>query len=444
MVAFVAVAACVVPADLPSRPPTAVPTAGPLADSGSDDVVLVGETSDGSHGCFGGDLAAYAIPGGLRQRRAVQAIGGGVVSLAASAAFYLRTTVDGPYWRTIIERIDLRTGGTTMEIDAGAGIFGNDLYAQPHCHAWLNVSPDGTTLALARPGVEGLPGRVQVDLFDARSGQRVATRQLNAKAGGTADVTMWMLARERIFVTLHSYLGCGSGTCSSASGEEHIELDARLTQRGSSSYGCGRAQVGPGGILVAMCGTTAASRPSIKTFTGAGELRGSIALGLDTVERIMGWRMTTDGLAVVLTDRRVIRVDPPSLDLVDARSIEQPRSLRLPFGSIVAAAKTPPPRPSVQIASDGRTAYVVPWPAAAPWRPGISVIDIASAAVRASYLSDREIWGIQLSADGSRLFVLDGSGYTTGAPVLLVIESATGSVVTTIALDRPALALIAP
>jgi hypothetical protein len=120
------------------------------------------------------------------------------------------------------------------------------------------------------------------------------------------------------------------------------------------------------------------------------------------------------------------------------------RSLRLPFGSLVAVAKTPPPRPSVQIAADGRTAYVVPWPAAAPWRPGVSAIDLVSGAVRTSYLGDREIWGIQLSPDGSRLFVLDGSGYTSGAPTLLVVESATGAVLSTMTLDRPALALIAP
>ncbi len=434
LIALVLVGGCVLPAEVAVPGPSAMP-APDVATAGraSDQVVLVAEAGD-NDGCFGGDLAAYSAGGTLLRRLAVPAVGGGVISTTESAAFYPTTVVEGTKWRTVIEKVDLRTAATVLRIDAGTGTFGNGLYGRPRCHTVIDVSPDGATLALARPGVEGVPGRALIDLFDARNGQRLATRTFDARAG-SADVSLRVLARDRVFVTLESYGGCGGGTCSSDLGVDHLLLDGRLAEIDRSEFRCGRAQPTTAGTSIALCGSV------LRSFDSDGRPRRDVALPLKAGEYFLGWRTTDEG-AVLVTQWQVIRVDAGDLRLRDARPIAHMRTFRLPFGPLVALAKMAPPRPAVQITADGRVAYAVPWIAGAPWRPGISVIDTGSASVRATYLSDREIWGIELSMDGSRLFVLAGTGYSGGASELLVLDTADGTILSTIKLEKLALALI--
>jgi len=443
IVALVLLGSCVAPTEVPvlDVPPSPVASPAGAAPSvpANSHVFLVGEAEAAERdGCFGGDLAAYALPGGLLRRYAVPALSGGVVSLADAAVSYPTTQVEGGKWRTVIEKIDLRSAATILRIDASAGVFGNGLFDRPRCHTVIDVSADGTTLGLARPGVDGDPGRVRLDVFDARSGDLLTTGSFSARAGATADVSLRVLTRERIFLTLHSYSGCTGGSCSSSLGDEHFVLDGGrgLKTLDNTPFGCGRPQLGPGGVLVAHCGS------GIRTFRPTGEALGTVAVPLSEREGVLGWRVANE-LVVLVTDRQVIRIDLAASRVKDARPIQQQRSLRLPLGPVVALAKRAPPRPAVQLATDGRVAYVVPWPASASWRPGISVIDLETASVRATFLGEREIFGIQLSGDGSRLFVLAGqSGDTVGGSDLVVLDGATGRTISTARLERAALALI--
>lgn len=210
IIALVLLGGCIAPVELPvleaPSPAASIAAPVPSVPAGSQ-VLLVGEAATQA-GCFGGDLAAYALPGGFLRRTAVPAVTGGVVAPSDAAVFYPTTQVEGGTWRTIIEKIDQRSAVTVLRIDAGAGQFGSGLFDQPRCHAVLDVSADGTTLGLARAGVDGDPGRARLDLFDARSGKPLASGTFIARAGASADVSLRVLARERIFLTLHSYSGC--------------------------------------------------------------------------------------------------------------------------------------------------------------------------------------------------------------------------------------------
>lgn len=213
-------------------------------------------------------------------------------------------------------------------------------------------------------------------------------------------------------------------------------LDGGLKTLDNTPFGCGRPQLHAGGTLVALCGS------AIRTFRATGEALGSIGVPVAQDERVIGWSGAND-VTVIVTNRQVIRVDLPQSRVMDARAIQQQRSLRLPFGPVVALAKTAPARPAVQIAADGRLAYVVPSPPSAPWRAGISVIDLETATVRATYMGEREIFGIQLSGDAARLFVLAGrSEDTVGGSEIVVLDTATGRTISTTRIERAALALI--
>lgn len=436
VVLLVILGGCLAPAEVQLPDATAPPVISTVPASPVGSVVLVGEAS-GEGGCFGGDLVAYGVPGGVLRRLAVPAVSGGVPSPVDGAVFYPKTIVEGQRWRTIIEKIDVRTAATTLRIDAGAGVFGNGLFSEPRCHTVLDVTPDGSTLALARAGVDEDSGRVRLDVFDARSGESVAAAWFSARAGASADVTLRALVRDRIFLTLHSYTGCTGGTCSSAVGLDHYILDGRLQVIGRTELACGRRQLAGSDTLVAMCGS------DLRMFDPSGQPRGTVVVPVVSGERLLGWRSVGDRV-VVLSERQLIRVDLAAQRVVDARPLDHPRSLRLPspFGPALALAKTAPPRPGTQISPDGRTAYVVAWPPGGPWRPGISVIDIETAQVRQALLAGREIFGIQLSGDGSRLFALTGDGGDIGGSEIVAIDTRSAAVLSTVRLERSALALL--
>ena len=436
VVLLVILGGCLGPAEVRLPDATSAPVIATVPASPASSVVLVGEAS-GEGGCFGGDLVAYGVPGGALRRLAVPAVSGGAPSPVDGAVFYPKTIVEGQKWRTIIEKIDMRTAATTLRIDAGAGVFGNGLYSEPRCHTVLGVTPDGSTLTLARAGVEGDSGRVRLDVFDARSGESIAAAWFSARAGASADVTVHALVRDRISLTLHSYTGCTGGSCSSAVGLDHYILDGRLQVVGRTELACGRRQLAGPDTIVAMCGS------DLRMFDRSGQPRGSVAVPVGSGERLLGWRSVGDRV-VILSERQVVRVDLAAQRVIDARQLFHPRSLRLPspFGPALALAKTAPSRPGTQISPDGRTAYVVAWPPSGSWRPGISVIDIDTAKVRQALLAEREILGIQLSGDGSRLFALTGDGGGTGGSEIVAIEAGSAAVLSTVRLERSALALI--
>lgn len=361
------------------------------------------------------NLSIFGMPGGTLLRRintpSPRAL---LVDRERGVGYYIVITSVGERTRAVVERIDLATGASTMQIDAGEGVFGNGLYSEPRHQANIDLSSDGRLLAVIRPGVDRDESATRIELFDAESGSSVAAATLAGKPGTTVDPSFVRAGPDHFYLDRSYFSGCGSSMCTGNRGNDpRVWLDAGLRVTPPFDACAGGRSLPGHAVLVNWCGQVPAIFAFFdeRTLVRVGQVE--IPSGQD---RIRFWNIAPDGTILMISDTlELFRVDGAQRQLIDARPIRLASSRwRLPFGPSVSFAKVPPPDPAAQFSPDGRFAYLTSWRyfplAHLLAEDEVVVVDLASASVTSHLRVPGRVQGIHLSPDGARLYALVAEG----------------------------------
>jgi hypothetical protein len=136
--------------------------------------------------------------------------------------------------------------------------------------------------------------------------------------------------------------------------------------------------------------------------------------------RTIGWHVTTTGVVVLVTDLPgVIRVDLHSMQLLDARAVQQSPTTPLSEYSLYRDDL----RATVAFSPDGRYAYLRQF--APDSRRFLTQIATDSARVMSAQFVGQDVRAVHVSGDGERLYALVADArYADEAPAWLVLLDA--------------------
>lgn len=329
-------------------------------------------------------------------------------------------------WRTYLERIDLRTQQTTHRIDAGAvsrtgpGAW----YAPGSAVPYLG----GESVLLVRHMGEEPLAQARLDRFRMADGALLASR----------TVPSWALPGEPLAVGSEHLLLVTRKWADGARAAEWVLLGPDLSEvarvaRNEQSVvpsnartlawtpACATTMPVPTlSAWIAHCEGPAGRALLVADATTLREVAVVVLPEPARLGRTIGWHATATGIVVLLTDLPgVIRVDLRSMQLLDARAVQQSPTTPLseyPLYRDELAA-------TAAFSPDGRYAYVRQF--APDSRRFLTQIATDSARVLSVQFVGQDVRGVQVSSDGERLYALVvDARYADAAPSHLVLLEA--------------------
>lgn len=375
-------------------------------------------------------------------------------------AFLPKTVGDPSRWHTTVRRLEVSTGRVT-EIDAGA-VASRSPWADSLPVA-LAASADGERLLAARTLTDGA---IRLEAFDVRSRARLELREWHAELSGLGDHAYAHARLSPLGADRFLFVRTAAGTERARQWWTFLDAELREIATRSSdvatkwtphgpvpqvardeellwSNWCDELLELPSGGLAALCGgrTRSPNRPWVALLDGRTlELATKVDLPASSeVGDFYGWTVDAQGLlALVFGKPAVVRIDPRSGRVVSRRNLG---GFRLPDLLPVALAATVL-QPAIQFGPNGRFAYLITYEGLGS--RGIFVLDLLRGEVVGEHLRGRELRGIHLSRDGTRLYALVWEGRNDISTRILLLDPRSGAeVARTEILPRPALFVIA-
>lgn len=403
-------------------------------------------------------LRIVAIPGAEILRDVDLAMLWGETGVPSNAAFLQVTKPEADNrWRTSIERVDLATGSTTLRIDAGTVVRPSWAKTWPlesiRNHGTLVTVPAapssarwtvGRQVLLIRGQVDEEPG-IRVDRFDSRTGARLGMKRFKPLVADgpvslralDGDGHRYLLARARL--TEQRSLARGEWTFLDEELNEMATLSSDqlgfdlakcswdlflLSKRGEWVTQC-YEQAAPSGVRLRFI--------DAQTLQVAGTLDPPRSVRVGQIDyvglgSVLAWIPSGDTLTLLTDMPAVVRVDPHTRSVIDARRVSERAwlpsfelfAVEVALGKVLIV-------PRVQIAPDGRLAYRV----AFERTNEVQIIDLAAATFVARVSLAAEIHGIHLSPDAARLYVLHAKDARGTPAALTVLDARTGTTLST-------------
>lgn len=323
------------------------------------------------------------------------------IDAAGRLAYAPVNALEGNDTRTVIEKIDLRTGGRADRFDAGV------VPGRPQSRAELArviIEPSGETMLLLRHFQRDTERIGQIDAYDTRTGGHLGRR--SSSVLGTfvvGDVSA--IDRERFLLTLRTFDGARADETWSivdrtlAPVRSYAIRDAfafRADEKGLWPHRCRRdIRAAPGGRWVAVCETPFARTVEVVDATSV-EPIATIPLPVaEQAGTTVGWHLAEDGRVTILTNQaELFRVDIERRRLSERRGIGTGAFDRSRWASAFRAFFSP----------DGRFAYMQSPPGSRG--QGVGVVDLVTGKVVAVALDGEAVTSAELSTDGLRLYAV--------------------------------------